>query len=205
MRRLDKADPKKCKKKRREKRKKKKPKWADINESEWMNGGGKRHKNLNWLPRRVSVWECPPPSLPPFASPSLFPTLAEVLRPTSMRGVPVLVALFASPSPSFCYSPVCSLSQFVRQLPQSLSTLTLPLTSSQPHFCLCFSFCALLQFFYRNFCCFFCFCFAGWRLLWLYYFCFLHSLSLPLPLVTLLNALCVISFSTIFVLKFKNN
>lgn len=63
-----------------------------------MNGGGKRHKNLNWLPRRVSVWECPPPSLPPFASPSLFPTLAEVLRPTSMRGVPVLVALFAIPS-----------------------------------------------------------------------------------------------------------
>lgn len=138
---------------------------------------------------------------------SLFPTLAEVLRPTSMRGVPVLVALFAFPSPSFCYSPVCSLSQFVRQLPQSLSTLTLPLTltSSQPHFCLCFSFCALLQFFYRNFCCFFCFCFAG------AYFDFIISascslsLSLPLPLVTLLNALCVISFSTIFVLKFKNN
>lgn len=97
MQRLDKADPKKCKKKNAEKNaKKKKPKWADINESEWMNGGGKRHKNLNWLPRRVSVWECPPPSLPPFASRSLFPTLAEVLRPTSMRGVPVLVALFPS-------------------------------------------------------------------------------------------------------------
>lgn len=197
MRRLDKADPKKCKKKRREKRQKKKPKWADINESEWMNGGGKRHKNLNWLPRRVSVWECLPLSLSLSHSRWSFTTNLNARCPCISRplSLPTL----------FCYSPVCSHSQFVRQLPQSLSTLTLPLTSSQPHFCLCFSFCALLQFFYRNFCCFFCFCFAGWRLLWLYYFCFLHSLSLPLPLVTLLNALCVISFSTIFVLKFKNN